>query len=83
MAEQNRELEDDYLVRFVDLVEYLAIESNTSTPTYSQWLDNLDVIVSIDPKLVVSMISDTESKKARITSQTKKFRKIISGEIVD
>lgn len=83
MAEQNRELEDEYLVRFVELVEHLAIESNTAAPTYSQWLDNLDVIVSIDPKLVVSMISDTESKKARITSQTKKFRKIISGEIVD
>lgn len=83
MAEQNRELEDEYLVCFIDLVEHLAIESNTSTPTYSQWLDNLDVIISIDPKLVVSMVSDTESKKARITSQTKKFRKIISGEIVD
>ena len=76
-------MEDEYLVRFVELVEHLAIESNTAAPTYSQWLDNLDVIVSIDPKLVVSMISDTESKKARITSQTKKFRKIISGEIVD
>lgn len=83
MAEQNRELEDEYLVRFIDLIEHLAIESNTATPTYSQWLDNLDVIVSIDPKLVVSMVSDTESKKARITSQTKKFRKIISGEIVN
>ena len=83
MAEQNRELEDEYLIRFVDLVEHLAIESNTAAPTYSQWLDNLDVIVSIDPKLVISMISDTESNKARITSQTKKFRKIISGEIVD
>lgn len=63
MAEQNREMEDEYLVRFIDLVEYLAIESNTSTPTYSQWLDNLDVIISIDPKLVISMISDVESKK--------------------
>ena len=83
MAEQNRELEDEYLIRFVDLVEHLAIESNVAAPTYSQWLDNLDVIVSIDPKLVVSMISDTESKKARITSQTKKFRRIISGEIVN
>lgn len=83
MAEQNRELEDEYLIRFVDLVEHLAIESNVAAPTYSQWLDNLDVIVSIDPKLVVSMISDIESKKARITSQTKKFRRIISGEIVD
>ncbi len=83
MAEQNRELEDEYIIRFVDLVEYLAIESNTPTPTYSQWLDNLDVIVSIDPKLVVPMISDTESKKAKITSQTKKFRMIISGEIVN
>ena len=79
MAEQNREMEDEYLIR----LEHLAVESNTAAPTYSQWLDNLDVIVSIDPKLVVSMISDTESKKARITSQTKKFRKIISGEIVD
>lgn len=83
MAEQNRELEDEYLVRFVELVEHLAIESNTAAPTYSQWLENLDVIVSIDPKLVVSIISDTESKKARITSQTKKFRRIISGEIVN
>lgn len=83
MTEQNREMEDEYLIRFVDLVEHLAIESNVAAPTYSQWLDNLDVIVSIDPKLVVSMISDTESKKARITSQTKKFRKIISGKIVD
>ena len=83
MAEQNREIEDKYLIRFVDLVEYLAIESNTPTPTYSQWLDNLDVIVSIDPKLVVPIVSDTESKKAKITSQTKKFRMIISGEIID
>lgn len=83
MAEQDRELGDKYLVRFINLVEHLAIESNVAAPTYSQWLDNLDVIVSIDPKLVVSMISDTESKKARITSQTKKFRRIISGEIID
>ena len=67
----------------MELVEHLAIESNTAAPTYSQWLENLDVIVSIDPKLVVSIISDTESKKARITSQTKKFRRIISGEIVN
>lgn len=83
MAEQNRELEDEYLIRFVDLVEHLAIESNVAAPTYSQWLDNLDVILSIDPKLVVSMISDVESKKAKVTSQTKKFRMIISGEIID
>lgn len=83
MSEQDKELEDEYLIRFIELVEHLAIESNTAAPTYSQWLDNLDVILSIDPKLVVSMISDTESKKARITSQTKKFRRIISGEIVD
>ena len=83
MAEQDRELEDEYLIRFIELVEHLAVESSTATPTYSQWLDNLDVIVSIDPKLVVSMVSDTESKKARITNQTKKFRRIISGEIVD
>lgn len=83
MAEQNREMEDEYLIRFIDLVEHLAVESNTAAPTYSQWLDNLDVIVSIDPKLVVPMISDTESKKAKVTSQTKKFRMIISGEIID
>ena len=83
MAEQDRELEDEYLIRFVDLVEHLAVESNTAAPTYSQWLDNLDVIISIDPKLVVSMISDTESKKVKVTSQTKKFRRIISGEIVN
>lgn len=83
MAEQNRDLEDEYLIRFIDLVEHLAIESNVAAPTYSQWLDNLDVILSIDPKLVVSMISDVESKKAKVTSQTKKFRRIISGEVVD
>jgi len=83
IAEQNRDLEDEYLIRFIDLVEHLAIESNVAAPTYSQWLDNLDVILSIDPKLVVSMISDVESKKAKVTSQTKKFRRIISGEVVD
>lgn len=83
MAEQNRELEDEYLVHFVELVEHLAIESNTATPTYSQWLDNLDVIVSIDPKLVISMISDTESKKAKISGNLQKFRRVISGEIVN
>lgn len=83
MDEQNRELEDEYLVHFVELVEHLAIESNTATQTYSQWLDNLDVIVSIDPKLVISMISDTESKKAKISGNLQKFRRVISGEIVN
>ena len=67
----------------MELVEHLAIESNTATPTYSQWLDNLDVIVSIDPKLVISMISDTESKKAKISGNLQKFRRVISGEIVN
>lgn len=83
MAEQNRELEDEYLVRFVELVEHLAIESNTAAPTYSQWLDNLDVIVSIDPKLVVSMISDVESRRTKSSDRLRKFRRIISGEIID
>ena len=83
MAEQNRELEDEYLVRFIELIEHLAIESNTAAPTYSQWLDNLDVIVSIDPKLVVPMISDVESKRAKVSDRLRKFRRIISGEIID
>ena len=83
MAKQNRELEDEYLVRFIELIEHLAIESNTAAPTYSQWLDNLDVIVSIDPKLVVPMISDVESKRAKVSDRLRKFRRIISGEIID
>ena len=83
MAEQNREMEDEYLVRFIDLVEHLVIESNTASPTYSQWLDNLDVIISIDPRLVTSMISDVESKRAKTSDRLQKFRRVISGEIIN
>jgi len=83
MAEQNRDLEDEYLIRFIELVEHLAVASNTAAPTYSQWLDNLDVIVSIDPKLVISMISDVESRRTKSSDKLRKFRRIISGEVVD